>query len=57
MIAEGFVFMGVGLDGFIAGPNGELDRLAPFNRPDENTGFIEFLASIDVVALGRPASR
>lgn len=57
MIAEGFVFMGVGLDGFIAGPNGELDRLAPFNRPDENTGFIEFLASIDVVVLGRPASR
>lgn len=42
-------FLGCSLDGFIAGPNNELDWLTGF----ESTGFDEFFASIDAMAMGR----
>ncbi|MCU1534230.1 MAG: uncharacterized protein JWR53_711, partial [Glaciihabitans sp.] len=42
-------FLGCSLDGFIAGPNGELDWLTVF----ESTGFEEFFSSIDALAMGR----
>lgn len=42
-------FLGCSLDGFIAGPRGELDWLTSF----ENTGFEEFFRSVDVIAMGR----
>lgn len=42
-------FLGCSLDGFIAGPHGELDWLTVF----DGTGFEEFIASIDALAMGR----
>lgn len=42
-------FLGCSLDGFIAGPNNELDWLTEF----EGTGFEEFFGTIDAMAMGR----
>lgn len=42
-------FLGCSLDGYIAGPNGELDWLTSF----ENTGYDDFFASVQALAMGR----
>ncbi|WAE71117.1 dihydrofolate reductase family protein [Streptomonospora nanhaiensis] len=42
-------FLGCSLDGYIAGPDGELDWLTVF----DNTGSEEFFASVDALAMGR----
>ena len=42
-------FLGCSLDGFIAGPNGELDWLTVF----EGTWYDEFFASVDALTMGR----
>lgn len=42
-------FLGCSLDGYIAGPKGELDWLTAF----ENTGYDAFFGSIDAMAMGR----
>ena len=42
-------FLGCSLDGFIAGTKGELDWLTSF----DNTGYEEFFASVEALAMGR----
>jgi dihydrofolate reductase len=46
-------FLGCSLDGFIAGPNGELDWLFEFDEQLGDTGYDNFFASIDALAMGR----
>ncbi|MBW9092577.1 dihydrofolate reductase family protein [Microbacterium jejuense] len=46
-------FLGCSLDGFIAGPHGELDWLLAFDERLGDAGYEDFFASIDVLAMGR----
>lgn len=42
------------LDGFIAGPNGELDWLEKVDKLDgEDFGYAEFMGSVDALIMGR----
>jgi dihydrofolate reductase len=45
------VFVGTSLDGFIARPNGDLDFLP--EGGGEPHGYSEFVASVDVIVIGR----
>jgi dihydrofolate reductase len=49
------VFCAVSLDGFIARPDGGIDWLKPAedNLPPADTGFTDFMASVDYVVMGR----
>jgi len=44
-------FIGTSVDGFIARPNGDLDFLPPGGG--EPHGYNEFIASVDVIVIGR----
>src|SRR5512140_3315342 len=46
-------FVAASLDGFIARPDGNLDWLGAVQVPGEDYGFAAFLASTDVLVLGR----
>jgi dihydrofolate reductase len=45
-------FLGMSLDGFIAGPDDELDWLER-GGPSEDHGFTEFFGSVDAILVGR----
>lgn len=51
------VYIATSIDGYIARKDGELDWLENFNPPSENLsedyGFKEFLASVDVLIMGK----
>lgn len=47
------VFMGMSLDGFIAGPRGSLAFLEPFEKSGEDYGFPAFFESVDGLVIGR----
>jgi dihydrofolate reductase len=46
-------FLGMSLDGFIAGPKDELDWLERGGGPPEDHGFTPFFASVDALLVGR----
>lgn len=46
------VFIAMSLDGYIAGPDNELDWLTRINNPDEDYGYDAFLNTIDVILMG-----
>lgn len=45
--------MATSLDGFVAGPNDELDWLASVERPGEDYGYAAFMSTVDVLVMGR----
>jgi dihydrofolate reductase len=46
-------YVAASLDGFIAGPNGELDWLHAFKTPGNDYGYAPFLAGVDALVMGR----
>lgn len=49
------VYIAMSLDGYIAKPDGDINWLMEYGSPDEveTYGFTEFLASVDVLIMGR----
>ena len=47
------VYVGVSLDGFIAGRNGDLDMFAPYESREIFDRYLEFIKDIDVIVTGR----
>ncbi len=47
------LYIACSLDGYIAGPQGEMDFLDLVQQPGEDYGYAEFMKSIDVVVMGR----
>ena len=45
-------YVATSIDGFIATPSGGVDWLDPFNTPDDDHGYREFEASVDVILMG-----
>lgn len=52
MSLEYKVFIAMSLDGYIAGPNNELEWLTSISSPDEDYGYDAFLNTIDVILMG-----
>lgn len=47
-------FLGISIDGYIAGPDGDLSWLDAVPNPDESDlGYFDFIASIDAIVMGR----
>ncbi|CAM3381879.1 dihydrofolate reductase family protein [Occultella aeris] len=46
-------FLGCSLDGFIAGPGGELEWLFEFDERLGDTGYNDFFTSVDALVMGR----
>lgn len=46
-------YVATSLDGYIAGPRGELDWLHAYETPNEDYGYADFLARVDGLVMGR----
>lgn len=54
MEAKNSVFIAQSIDGYIAGPNGEIDWLDLIPNPDgDDLGYFDFTAHIDALVMGR----
>jgi dihydrofolate reductase len=47
------VYIATSVDGFVAGPNDELDWLSSVERPGEDYGYKAFMDTIEVLVMGR----
>ena len=47
------VYIAASIDGFIAGPDGDLSFLSSVEKEGEDYGYAEFTANIDTIILGR----
>ncbi len=48
------VYIGTSLDGYISGPDGDLDWLSYVPNPEgDDLGFFEFMDRVDAVVMGR----
>ncbi len=52
-MTEVIYYVAATLDGFIAGPGGELDWLHPFEQAGIDYGLADFMAGVDGLAMGR----
>ncbi len=51
---KSYVYIARSLDGFIAGPNGELDWLDKIENPGQSDlGFSDFMSGIDALIMGK----
>lgn len=51
---KNYVYIAQSLDGFIAGPNGELDWLENIDNPKQNDfGFSAFMGTVDALIMGK----
>ena len=51
---KNYVYIAQSMDGYIAGPSGELDWLDDIENPENNDlGFSEFMESVDALIMGR----
>ncbi len=49
-----YVYIAQSIDGYIAGPNGELDWLDDIDNPENNDfGFAKFMKQIDAIVMGK----
>jgi len=54
MSAANHVFIAQSIDGYIAGPNGEIDWLDLIPNPEgDDLGYFDFIANIDALVMGR----
>lgn len=51
---KNYVYIAQSIDGYIAGPNGELDWLDEIDNPEnDDFGFVDFMNQIDALVMGR----
>lgn len=51
---KNYVYIAQSLDGYIAGPNGEIDWLDDIENPDQNDfGFSVFMGRVDALVMGK----
>ncbi len=51
---KNYVYIAQSLDGYIAGPNGELDWLEGIDNPEQNDfGFSAFMNTVDALVMGK----
>ncbi|HEU0022007.1 MAG TPA: dihydrofolate reductase family protein [Dehalococcoidia bacterium] len=47
------LYIAASVDGFIAGPDGEIDWLSMVDRPGEDYGYHQFYDTVDALVMGR----